>query len=516
MEKAPQPQKRRRFSLPLRIKLGLMFTFLIMGMALLVYFTFAQTTITMQETYEQESDYYNINSFMNTFIDTNLTLEAYLRSNEAPELELYQSNVRIMNQQLDRLNLDIAAVGTERYLLANAMRSCFVPYYEAAQALVAMIQEDVSIGTRYAQMEYIHMIAGYMELYTRQLLSEALSDGQTFLADSRVATQQVHNFLLLLVIIVGFFLLSMLYELVRSIVTPVLKLSAASREITEGNFDVPDVKVKNHDEIYELTKAFNRMKRAMKNLVTTLQEKNEMAAVLHQREMEAMESKQLLEQAKIQQLRSQINPHFLFNTLNIISRTARREKAKSSEKLILALARLFRYSLKTDDLAVPLAREINIVNDYISIQTTRFESRVALRWRIAPDVDPETTLVPAFLFQPLVENAIIHGLEPKIAGGVIRIRLQKRGEKLHIIISDNGVGMTQKALEKLMHQQTTRGDMSGIGVGNVRSRLLLASSQATFDIRSHEAKGTSVMITMPLMATQAELEEQKQQFVTKS
>ena len=486
-------------AMPIKTKLTLCFTLFLTAMALLVFFTFSQTNLTMQEAYAQENDYYNINSFMNTFIRANQELEDYLRypdSKQAYE-QAFEESRAYMKNQLNSLKMNIDEVGTERYLLARAMRLCFIPYNEQCNKLLNMGRQTAPTIDLYAQYAVIERISKYMELYTRQLLSEALSEGQIFLADSRVNSQRIHDILLGITILLGFFMVWLLYELLRSIITPVLRLASAAKDITDGNFDTPDVIVENRDEIYSLAKAFNRMKISMKNVVEALQQKNEMEQRLHQREMEALESQKLMEQAKMQQLRSQINPHFLFNTLNIISRTARKEKAQNTEKLILALSRLFRYGLKTDDKEVPLSREIHIVEDYISIQKTRFENRVDIRWRIAADIDVEEKVVPAFLFQPIVENAIIHGLEPKIEGGTMRIRIHERGGRLIIILSDNGVGMSREKLKALLEAQSTRGDVSGIGVGNVRSRLMMLNEKTVFKMRSRQNHGTSVFIAIP-------------------
>ena len=497
--KAIKPKRHIWAAIPIKAKLTFTVMMMLAAMSLMVYFTFAQSALTMQETYAQESDYYNINSFMNTLIAADEQLENYLRHPDIGQeyVEEWEADTRLMRQQLDRLNLNKSQVGTERYLLANAMRNGFIPYMEHCQTLLGMWEKSNNMIEMYSEYATIEMISGYLRQYTRQLQSEALSDGQALLAELRIKSQRMNDLFLGLAIVAGLLLVGLLYELVRSIVTPVMRLAEASKAISDGNFDTPDVVVENRDEIYTLTKAFNRMKSSMKRLFATMQEKNEMEQQLHQREMDAVENRRLMEQAKMQQLRSQINPHFLFNTLNIISRTARKEQAPASEKLILSLARLFRYGLKTDDKEVSLQREINIVNDYVSIQTTRFENRIAMYWRVAPDLDTEAVLVPAFTFQPIVENAIIHGLEPKVEGGVIRIRVHSRAGVLHIILSDNGVGMEKAALQKLLGEESVRGDVSGIGVGNVRSRLQLINPASTFTVHSRIGRGTCVHITLP-------------------
>ena len=492
-------------STPIKYKLAFLIGLMLLMSGLMIYLTFSQSDLTMRETYRQENDYYNINSFQNTLLDAEEQLQNYLRNpgDGTAYAEQWRVDTTLLQQQLRKMNLNLDEVGTERYLLANALQNGFEPYLQHCETLLAMWEKGSSMSDMYHEYETIETISDYLQQYSRQLQSRALSDGQRALAQLRVHSQRLKEVFVLLISIAGFVLLALLTALVRSIVTPVLRLSEESKAIGAGDFDTPDVTVENRDEIYTLTHAFNHMKHSMKRLVSTLEERNEMEQELHQKELEASENRRLMEQAKMQQLRSQINPHFLFNTLNIISRTARREQARGSEKLILSLARLFRYSLKTDDIEVPLQREINIVNDYASIQATRFENRVALRWRIAPDIDPETLLVPAFMFQPVVENSIIHGLEPKVGGGLIRIRVHLK-EALHIIISDNGIGMDSETLARLMGQQVVRGDVSGIGIGNVKSRLQMLDPNARFQVHSRAGRGTSVHITLTQLRFAAE------------
>ena len=132
----------------------------------------------------------------------------------------------------------------------------------------------------------------------------------------------------------------------------------------------------------ELVQAFNKMKHATEGYINTLKEKNEMAERLHKEEVERIEMEKRLDAARLELLKSQINPHFLFNTLNMISCMAKLEEAQTTERMISSLGNLFRYNLKTSEQIVPLERELKVVQDYMYIQQMRFGSRISHDLRV--------------------------------------------------------------------------------------------------------------------------------------
>ena len=198
-------------------------------------------------------------------------------------------------------------------------------------------------------------------------------------------------------------------------------------------------------------------------------------------------------QAKIAALQSQINPHFLFNTLNVISGMARLEEAQTTEKMILALSSLFRYNLKTPEQFVLLAKELNVAADYMYLQQMRFGERI--RYELDCKARQELVMVPAFTFQPLVENAIIHGIAPKEEGGSIRIVVRQKENRLRIAIGDDGIGMTEEQLKNRL--KTTDAGHGGIGLGNVYRRITAMYPDGDFEICSKKDAGTVIVIDIP-------------------
>ena len=294
---------------------------------------------------------------------------------------------------------------------------------------------------------------------------------------------------------------------VMHLLTPVQQMIGASRDISQGSYDTPDVPVPRQDEMGQLADAFNRMKHSMAEQVNTLREKNEIERELHRQKTEALEMQNRMERSRLQQLRSQIDPHFLFNTLNVILQTAGTEKAYRTQALITALAHLLRYSLMSNDEQVPLSREVRIVDEYYSIYHVRFGDRIRMEWRNSDSLDLTETMVPSFILQPIVENAFKHGISPKEEGGVVRIRVNPLREKglLYISVCDNGVGIERARLEQLKNALAKPGERwEHIGVYNVAARLRLLDERSHLEICSHPGRGTAIRLYLPLIEPEEE------------
>ena len=300
---------------------------------------------------------------------------------------------------------------------------------------------------------------------------------------------------------------SLMAREVMHLLTPVQQMIGASRDISQGSYDTPDVPAPRQDEMGQLADAFNRMKHSMAEQVNTLREKNEIERELHRQKTEALEMQNRTERSRLQQLRSQIDPHFLFNTLNVILQTAGTEKAYRTQALITALAHLLRYSLMSNDEQVPLSREVRIVDEYYSIYHVRFGDRIRMEWRISDSLDLTETMVPSFILQPIVENAFKHGISPKEEGGVVRIRVNPLREKglLYISVCDNGVGIERAQLEQLKNALAKPGERwEHIGVYNVAARLRLLDERSHLEICSHPGRGTAIRLYLPLIEPEEE------------
>jgi two-component system LytT family sensor kinase len=205
-------------------------------------------------------------------------------------------------------------------------------------------------------------------------------------------------------------------------------------------------------------------------------------------EMNLERHQQLLLKARMDALSSQINPHFLFNTLNTVSALIRFDP-DSARGVVLKLSNILRRLLRKHETFVALHEELQFIDDYLDIEVARF-GRDNLD--IVKDVE-EITLekfIPSMLLQPIIENSLKHGLAPKIEGGKIQLRTSAHNGRLHIEIEDNGVGISE---EKLPHVY-----VEGIGLSNVRERLrVLYGTDFELSIQSTPGEGTLIRIEIP-------------------
>ena len=207
-------------------------------------------------------------------------------------------------------------------------------------------------------------------------------------------------------------------------------------------------------------------------------------------ELKLKEQERLLLEARLDALRRQINPHFLFNTLNSIASLVRNQPELARE-MTVKLANILRALLKDHDTFVPLRDELKFTDDYLDIEVVRFG---ADKLQVQKEIDPATlqVLVPSILLQPLIENSIKHGLEPRLHGGTVTVRSRLNHDRVLIEIADDGVGMSGRPVSML------RRTGSGIGMRNVQERLeVLYGDKARFEVVSNPGRGTLVSIELP-------------------
>ena len=204
-------------------------------------------------------------------------------------------------------------------------------------------------------------------------------------------------------------------------------------------------------------------------------------------------SQMLASQAEIHALQSQINPHFLFNTLNSINRTVMLGRREQALTMLDSLSVLLRYNLADAQMPALLGEELGITEEYLKIQKMRFSSRLNVDVRHDRKLEQAVTL-PRFTLQPLVENAVIHGLEPKEEGGTLILDVRKTGNYIRIRICDNGMGIEKERLERIRRRLSEK-QPERIGVWNIWQRLSLYTGRDdSLKIMSKKGAGTIVSI----------------------
>ncbi|MCD7765835.1 MAG: sensor histidine kinase [Lachnospiraceae bacterium] len=215
----------------------------------------------------------------------------------------------------------------------------------------------------------------------------------------------------------------------KGITRPITSLSDAMKRFGQGDFEV-SCEAEGEDEIAVLANSFNQMVNDIRTLID-----------------EAYEQEMMQQEIEMKSLQMQINPHFLYNTLDTINWIARLNGVNQIGDLTYSLGNLMRYSLSKKDF-VTIDEELKNLRDYVEIQNVRYGDRMTVSY----EADPELldTYVPKLLLQPILENAIIHGVEDKIEPALIQIRIYHEEDDLYMVVEDDGVGMSQEAIEGLL------------------------------------------------------------------
>lgn len=266
--------------------------------------------------------------------------------------------------------------------------------------------------------------------------------------------------------------------------TPIKNLGRVMKKVESGNLDERFV-VHSKDEIGDLGKGFNTMIGEIKKLIQ---------AVKHE--------EKLKKEAEITALQLQINPHFIYNTLETINSLARKKREPEISRLIVLLGRLLRSSISSFEEKIPIKKEINYIVSYLEIQKVRM--REPLNYSISIDPILDEYLSVKWILQPIVENAIIHGIDPLKSSGNIEIIGENRGSTILFTIKDNGVGMDSFMLQQIRHQLKFSSEnlakyKNKIGLYNVQTRIHSHyGSSFGITIDSEVNMGTTVTISIPM------------------
>lgn len=210
------------------------------------------------------------------------------------------------------------------------------------------------------------------------------------------------------------------------------------------------------------------------------------------------ELENLLRAAELKALQSQVNPHFLFNTLNTIARLAMLEGANQTQEIVYALSDLLRNNLRDIEELRSLEEEVKSITDYLTIQKVRFGDRI--QSFIHVDESLKDICIPALSLQPLVENAIIHGLEPKKDGGTVYISGREEGDRVVITVTDTGIGIPEERIRSIFssEKRTSKGQSTGLGIINVHKRIMqYFGPQFGLKMQSRVGEGTEVFMYLP-------------------
>lgn len=312
------------------------------------------------------------------------------------------------------------------------------------------------------------------------------------------------NFLviiMLLIVLSVFFVLSFSTKVTR----PIEALSIRAEAITKGQYDIENIEGIYFKEAEVLKKAFQEMAAHINEYIKELEDKVDTENKLRVSETEKLKIQNLLNQAELLALQAQINPHFLFNTLNAGMQLAIIENADRTVFFLDHLSQLFRYNIQSLDNRVKLSEELKNVRHYYELMKIRFGDQ--LEMHLEAESNTMTVEMPPMILQPLVENAVIHGFRDKMDTGIITLIVKKVEEEVLVSIVDNGNGISNEKLQKLntydfnkgKEETIQKGHTTGLGLENVYERLKHFYGKVdVLELKSNGVEGTEVVLHIPI------------------
>jgi two-component system sensor histidine kinase YesM len=354
--------------------------------------------------------------------------------------------------------------------------------------LSGLIPKEQSSG----HMEYQYKDQTYLIMYDTSAYTGWKIYNVVSLSKLTKEIHQLRNYFLIFLVIVFVFVVGLFQFLtIRYITNPIRRLALGVQRLKKGKFDV-FIPIETRDEIGLLTNEFNQMVRRIDVLI----KENKFAEVLRK-------------DAQLEMLQQQINPHFLYNTIETVIGMSSEGQSDKAIIVCTKLGNMLRYNLNGRKM-VKLEDEVNQIRDYVDIMSLRFEGKFTVRY----DIEQESleNLIPKFILQPLIENAIHHGLQDKQYDGLLGLEISCRKGILRIAIQDNGKGMTCEVLDLLNSKLTLSQDMSGwlqsdpsagsrpsLGIFNVHFRLKLQYGEGyEMNIDSREGVGTNIVLCINL------------------
>lgn len=458
-------------------------------------FTYAMLSEMMGRVESVYTSNVNLNDLSNGLEELQAAMSAYLSTKSSDAMEQYYRSEQDYRNLIDTLNRK----ATDNEILLTEKN-----IYGLSQSYLELTSEIIQAKRGRNVEKYASLYDEASELYDEvntfiySLNNEQFrhnSETYRALAESMRYMEMITIAVLVLVL---FGNASLIIMSTKMITEPLKLLAATANEVAQGNFEVQQLPVEQMDEVGIVTGAFNQMVTSIRTYIDQLRETMERENQLKEREF-LMQNH--LKDAQLKYLQAQINPHFLFNTLNAGAQLAMMEDAEKTQQFLLNVSEFFRYNVRKDDTPVTLGEEIRLVDNYVYILNVRFAGEILFE----KDVDESLyhIPVPGMIIQPLVENAVNYGIRNIDWKGRIELTVCRKGDHISISVWDNGAGMTKERIDQVLsgelREEASSSDSNGVGMRNVIERLkLFFDDQAQMDIYSEGLNmGTEFVITIP-------------------
>ena len=435
-------------------------------------------------------------SLRENIINCSESMMQYLKSSNGIYLSDYDSAENMTKALLERA--DVLMENEDSRLLLTSMNYALDTFFAACRDTADTYKKkDHSYYTKMYELQKMYR---YIDSYSEELVQVSLEESMSHFGIWERRKQKIvpwNTFLIILLVLL--FVCSNIY-ITMHITMPVDQLITAARRISQGDLDVKITMDNRNDEVGLLEETFQQMVDSIRRMLEFEKEKAGAEKALLEEQRKNEEFQRLLEQTRFLALQSQINPHFMFNTLNSIKSTVMTGRYDEALSMLDAFAAFMRYTLRDTNAEVTLREELKLTKEYVKIQQIRFGDRISFHMRCDETLLDELRM-PKFTLQPLVENAIIHGLEKKVEAGYLKIDIRRIRDIGRIRVFDNGAGMSRARLHEVITQNFAT--EKRVGVGNIRRRLeLYTGNKDAMRIFSMEGAGTMILIEIPLAGTE--------------
>ena len=442
------------------------------------------------------ADNVSLNELSDRLKDVHDNMTQYLKTKNTESLEDYYKYEQEYKERID--SFSISATSSE----LKYMEKCIV---DMSYTYLNITEQAVNAKRGRKILKYADLynesskIYDYLNTCIYSLNNEQFKESSGNYATMLKSLKYSEVFCLTILILVAICNILLIIVATRSITGPLSSLAKRANEVSQGTLDGEPLKVESRDEVGVVTGAFNQMITSLKDYIEQVKDNVEKESAMKEKELRMNAA---LKDAQLKYLQAQINPHFLFNTLNAGAQLAMLEGADRTNTYIQKMADFFRYNIKKDHELVTIADEIELVDNYVYILNVRFSGDI----HFEKHIDEELTgiEIPSMTLQPIIENAVNYGIRNIDREGLITLSLYREGDRACISVKDNGIGIPQDKIDRILSDELTSsepsGDSNGIGLHNVIARLdLHFNVDNIVNINSEgEDKGTEVIIRIPI------------------
>ena len=449
-------------------------------------------SVEMEETYRENR---HLNELLGAIEGVQRAMTEYLDSKSTDSLSDYYISEQKYSELASQLQTQISSKTDDRM---ERNISYMSSDYLKKVALTIEAKRGRNVEKYRIQYEEASRLYEYIRSYIRSLNAEQFISNSIRYNSLSEDFRRFEFFAFVVMVVVFFASAFIIIRITRMLIYPLQALAKSADEVADGNLDAELPKISNNDETGRLTAAFSKMMVSIREYIERVRESMEKERQMQEKEL-MMETH--LKDAQLKYLRAQINPHFLFNTLNAGAQLAMMEGADRTYEYVQTVADFFRYNVKKQDELVSIENEVDLVDNYIRILNVRFSGDI--HYDRQTDKRLMKLKMPGMILQPIVENAVNHGIREMGDKGHIQLKVFKDEDRVYISVKDNGKGMSREDIDKLLggewKYEEKKGDSNGIGMDNVIARLKLFSERDdVIDIVSEgEGKGTEVIINLP-------------------